>query len=100
MMSVTHYLLLSLALFSVGCIGVAMRRNILIVLMSIELIFDAVSINLVLFSRMFGDVAGQTFALFLIVVAIAEALVGLAIIIAFVRKHGTILTSEMDTLKW
>ena len=77
MLSIEHYLFLSLALFLIGVIGVVTRRNVIIVLMSIELILNAVNINLVAFSRLFGDVAGQVFAIFIITDAAAEATVGL-----------------------
>jgi len=100
MMSPAHYLFLSLTLFLIGCVGVVTRRNVIVVLMSIELILNAVNINLVLFSRIFGDVAGQVFALFIIADAAAEAAVGLGIIIAFFRNHETVLADEMDLLKW
>lgn len=100
MMSPAHYLALSLALFLIGCIGVITRRNVIVVLMSIELILNAVNINLVLFSRIFGDVSGQVFALFIIADAAAEAAIGLGIIIAFFRNRETVLTDEMDLLKW
>ena len=76
------------------------RRNVLIVLMSIELILNAVNINLVAFSRTFGEVAGQVFALFIIAVAAAEAAVGVGIMIAFFRNRKTIQADEMDLLKW
>jgi len=99
-MPIGHYLFLSLALFLIGAIGVITRRNVLIVLMSIELILNAVNINLVAFSRYFGDVAGQVFALFIIAAAAAEAAVGLGIIIAFLRNRETVLADEMDLLKW
>jgi len=66
MLAIEHYLFLSLALFIIGVIGVVTRRNVIVVLMSIELILNAVNINLVAFSRLYGDVAGQVFALFII----------------------------------
>jgi NADH-quinone oxidoreductase subunit K len=100
MMPIGHYLFLSLALFLIGAIGVLTRRNVLIVLMSIELILNAVNINLVAFSRTFGEVAGQVFALFIIAVAAAEAAVGVGIMIAFFRNRKTIQADEMDLLKW
>jgi len=100
MMPIGHYLFLSLALFLIGAIGVITRRNVIIVLMSIELILNAVNINLVAFSRYFGDIAGQVFALFIITDAAAEAVVGLGIIIAFFRNRETVLADEMDLLKW
>jgi NADH-quinone oxidoreductase subunit K len=86
MMPAGHYLFLSLALLIIGTIGVIARRNPLAILFSIELILNAVNINLVAFSHIFGDPAGQVFALFIILVAIAEALVGVAIMIAFFRN--------------
>ena len=100
MLPVSYYLFLGLALFLIGVIGVLTRRNVIVILMSIELILNAVNINLVAFSRMFGDVAGQTFAIFIITDAAAEAAVGLGIIIAFFRNRETVLADEMDLLKW
>ena len=100
MISITHYIVLSLALFTIGVIGVVTRRNVIIILMSIELILNAVNINLVAFSRLFGQVGGQVFAIFIITDAAAEAAVGLGIIIAFFRNRETVLADEMDLLKW
>lgn len=99
-MPVSHYLFLSLALFVIGVVGVLTRRNVIIILMSVELILNAVNINLVAFSRLFGSVDGQIFALFVITDAAAEAAVGLGIIIAFFRNRETVLADEMDMLKW
>lgn len=96
----SHYLFLSLALFTIGVIGVLTRRNVIIILMSIELILNAVNINLVTFSRLFGNVEGQVFAIFVITDAAAEAAVGLGIMIAFFRNRETLLADEMDILKW
>lgn len=95
-----NYLMLSLALFTIGVIGVLTRRNVIIILMSIELILNAVNINLVAFSRLWGDVNGQVFAIFIITDAAAEAAVGLGIILAFFRNRETLLADEMDLLKW
>lgn len=95
-----HYLFLSLALFLIGAIGVVTRRNVIIVLMCIELILNSVNINLVAFSRLYGDVAGQAFALFIVADAAAEAAVGLGIIIAFFRNRETVYADEMDILRW
>ena len=100
MVSTEAYLLLGLALFTIGVIGVLTRRNVIIVLMSIELILNAVNINLMAFSRMWGDVSGQIFAIFIITDAAAEAAVGLGIILAFFRNRATVLADEMDMLKW
>ena len=97
----THwYLFLGTALFTIGVIGVLTRRNVIIILMSIELILNAVNINLVAFSRLVGSVEGQVFAIFIITDAAAEAAVGLGIIIAFFRNRETVLADEMDILKW
>jgi len=97
----THwYLFLSLALFTIGVIGVLTRRNVIIILMSIELILNAVNINLVAFSQRFAEVDGQIFAIFIIADAAAEAAVGLGIIIAFFKNRETVLADEMDLLKW
>ncbi len=97
----THwYIFLSVALFTIGVIGVLTRRNVIVILMSIELILNAVNINLVAFSRHFAQVDGQVFAIFVITAAAAEAAVGLGIIIAFFRNRETVLADEMDLLKW
>jgi NADH-quinone oxidoreductase subunit K len=100
MLTTSHYLYLSLALFTIGVIGVLTRRNVIIILMSIELILNAVNINLMAFSRIWGSVDGQVFAIFIITDAAAEAAVGLGIIIAFFRNRETLLADEMDMLKW
>lgn len=97
----THwFVFLSMALFTVGVIGVLTRRNVIIILMSIELILNAVNINLVAFSQHFSQVDGQIFAIFIIADAAAEAAVGLGIIIAFFKNRETVLADEMDLLKW
>ena len=88
------------ALFVLGVIGVLTRRNVVIVLMSIELILNAVNLNLVAFSRMWGNLNGQVFAIFIVVDAAAEAAVGLGILIAFFRNKETINVDEIDLLKW
>src|ERR1035441_1664515 len=95
-----HYLALSAALLLIGTVGVLTRRNIVIVLMSIELILNAVNINLVAFSHQAHAVHGQIFAIFVIVDAVAEAAVGLGILIALFRNKETVLADEIDLLKW
>jgi len=95
-----HYLVLSAALLTIGTIGVLARRNIVIILMSIELILNAVNINLVAFSHYFREVSGQIFAIFVIAVAVAEAAVGLGILIAVFRNKETVLADEVNLLKW
>jgi NADH-quinone oxidoreductase subunit K len=91
---------LSAALLLIGTVGVLTRRNVVIILMSIELILNAVNINLIAFSRYWGGVDGQIFAIFVITDAAAEAAVGLGIILAFFRNRDTVLADEMDLLKW
>src|SRR5215467_6170698 len=97
-----HYLVVAAALFVLGVIGVLTRRNVMIVLMSIELILNAVNLNLVAFSRMWGgnNLQDQVFSMFVIVDAAAEAAVNLGILIAFFRNRETINVDEIDLLKW
>ena len=95
-----HYLFLSTALLIVGTIGVLTRRNIVVILMSIELILNAVNINLIAFSKQLGNVNGQVFAIFVITDAAAEAAVGLGILIALFRNKETVNADEVDILKW
>src|SRR5207237_9290235 len=90
-----HYVVLALRLFVRGVIGVLTRRNVVIVLMSIELILNAVNLNLVAFSRLYG-LHGQIFAIFVITDAAAEAAVGLGILIAFFRNKETVNVDEVD----
>ena len=97
--STLHYLVVAAALFCVGTIGVLTRRNVIIVLMSIELILNAVNLNLVAFSRMYG-LHGQVFSIFVITDAAAEAAVGLGILIAFFRNKETTNVDEVDLMKW
>ena len=100
MVPVHHYLILSVALFTIGAIGVLTRRNVLIILMSIELMMNAVNINLIAFSRELEQVTGQVFAIFVIVVAVAEAAVGLGIVIAMFANKETVNVNEIDLMKW
>ena len=95
-----HYLTLGAVIFSIGVIGIFLnRKNIIVILMSIELILLAVNINLVAFSIFLGDLAGQVFTLFILTVAAAEAAIGLAIIVVYFRNSGTIRVEEIDKLK-
>ena len=96
----THYMLLSAALFMISVIGVLVRRNIIIIFMSIELILNAVNINLVAYASELQNVVGQVFALFVIAVAAAEAAVGLGIILAFYRNKETVNIDEMNLMRW
>jgi NADH-quinone oxidoreductase subunit K len=96
----THYVILSAALFMIGVFGVVTRRNIIVIFLSIELILNAVNINLMAFSLLWGNSAGQVFTVFVIAVAVAEAAVGLGIIFAFYRNKETIDIDEMNLMKW
>ncbi len=100
MITPTHYLLLSMALFTIGLAGVMTRRNIIIVFMSIELMLNAVNINLVAYSAQVQNLVGQVFAIFVIAVAAAEAAVGLGILLAFYRNKETVNIDEMNLMKW
>ncbi len=93
-------LFFSAALFSAGVYGVLARRNAVLVLMSIELMLNAVNVNLVAFSQLWNDLAGQVFALFVIAVAAAEVGIGLAIVILIYRNRETINLDEVNLLKW
>jgi NADH:ubiquinone oxidoreductase subunit K len=93
-------LFLSAALFSIGVYGVLARRNAVLVLMSIELMLNAVNINLVAFGAVLHDITGQVFALFVITVAAAEVGIGLAIVILIYRNRETINVDEVNLLKW
>ncbi len=93
------YLVVAAMLFIIGVVGVVTRRNVVVILMSIELILNAVNLNLVAFSRLYG-LHGQVFSIFVIVDAAAEAAVGLGIVIAFFRNKETVNVDEVDLLKW
>jgi NADH-quinone oxidoreductase subunit K len=99
MFSVTHYVALSFLLFAIGVTGVLIRRNLLTVLMSIELILNAANLNLIAFSRQLGDLSGQLFAIFVITLAAGEAAIGLAIIISMYRLKGSVNLDDAAELK-
>ena len=98
-MPITGYLLLSAFLFCTGIYGVLARRNGVLVLMSIELMLNAVNINLVAFSARLNDAAGQVFALFVIAIAAAEVGVGLAIVLLIYRNRGSVDVDQVDAMK-
>ena len=100
MITPTHYMLLSAALFIIGMLGVLLRRNIIVIFMSIELMLNAVNINLVAYSNQLQHTVGQVFAIFVIAVAAAEAAVGLGIILAFYRNKETVNIDEMNLMRW
>ena len=98
--SLGHYLTLGAIIFTIGIIGIFLnRKNVIVILMSIELILLAVNINLVSFSIFLQDLSGQIFTLFILTVAAAEAAIGLAIIVVYFRNSGTIRVEEIDKLK-
>lgn len=100
MITPTHYMMLSASLFIIGVIGVLVRRNLIVIFMSIELILNAVNINLVAYSQQLQNAIGQVFAIFVIAVAAAEAAVGLGIILAFYRNKETVNIDEMNVMRW
>ncbi|WP_118949782.1 NADH-quinone oxidoreductase subunit NuoK [Taibaiella helva] len=98
-MPIQHYLFLSLALFSIGVMGVLMRRNAIIVFMCIELMLNAVNLLMVAFSKMMGTADAQVFVFFIMVVAAAEVAVGLAIIVMMYRKVHSVDINILNRLK-
>jgi NADH-quinone oxidoreductase subunit K len=99
-MNINFFLLLALLLFSIGVIGVLIRRNAIIVFMCIELMLNSVNLVFVSFSSYMGNLNGQIFVFFIMTVAAAEAAIGLAIIIALFRNKETINLDEINILKW
>lgn len=99
-MNPTHYLLLSALLFGIGAIGVLVRRNAIVVFMCIELMLNAVNLSLVTFSRMHGGLDGVVMALFVMVVAAAEVVVGLAIIMSIFRSRRSASVDDANLLKY
>ena len=94
-----HYLIVSILLFCLGFAGVILRRNLLVIYMSLELMLNAANLALVAFSRFNGDLDGQVFVFFIITVAAAEVSVGLALIVALYRKRQTAHVEDLMTLK-
>ncbi len=95
-----HYLTLAAIVFTIGMFGIFLnRKNIIIMLMSVELMLLAVNINLVAFSAQLNDLTGQVFAMLVLTVAAAEAAIGLAILVVFFRKRGSIAIDDIDILK-
>jgi len=100
MIGLEHYLAVAAALFVIGIFGLFLnRKNVIILLMSIELMLLAVNINLVAFSHYLQDMAGQVFTLFVLTVAAAEAAIGLAILVCFFRNRGTIDVEDVNVMK-
>jgi NADH-quinone oxidoreductase subunit K len=96
----SHLMILSLALVAIGILGVLIRRNVVIILMSIELILNAANINFVAFSAKWHHLTGQIWGVFNITIAAAEVAVGLAIVIALFRNRETVNVDEMNLMKW
>jgi NADH-quinone oxidoreductase subunit K len=95
-----QYLVVAAILFTIGVLGIFVnRKNVIVILMSIELILLAVNINLVAFSAFLGDLSGQVFALFVLTVAAAEAAIGLAILVVYFRNRGTIAVEDINLMK-
>jgi len=102
MMAITlaHYLTVAAILFTLGLFGIFLnRKNVIVILMSIELMLLAVNINFVAFSAYLGDLVGQVFAMFVLTVAAAEAAIGLAILVVYFRNRGTIAVADIDLMK-
>ena len=98
--TLSHYLVLGAILFAISVVGIFLnRRNIILMLMAIELILLAVNINLVAFSAYLGDLTGQVFAMFVLTVAAAEAAIGLAILVIFFRRRGSIAVDDADRMR-
>ena len=96
----THYLIVAAILFTLGVAGIILnRKNIIVILMSVELILLAVNVNLVSFSAYLGDLTGQVFALLVLTVAAAESAIGLAILVVFYRNKGTIAVEDINSMR-
>jgi len=100
MVGLGHYITLGAVLFTIGVFGIFLnRKNVIIILMSIELMLLAVNINFVAFSTHLGDLVGQVFAMFVLTVAAAEAAIGLAILVVYFRNRGTIAVEDVNLMK-
>ena len=97
--TINHYLVVSFLLFTIGFMGVLVRRNFLTILMSIELMLNAVNLNLIAFSRRLSDLTGQVFSVFVITIAAGEAAIGLALTISYFRQRKTLDVEEAHTMQ-
>ena len=98
--TLTHYLTVAAILFTIGVFGIFLnRKNVIIILMSVELILLSVNINLVAFSSFLGDMVGQVFAMFVLTVAAAEAAIGLALLVVYFRNRGSIAVEDLNVMK-
>jgi NADH-quinone oxidoreductase subunit K len=100
MVPLNYYLVLSVLLFAIGVIGVVVRRNLIIIMMSIEIMLNAVNLTFVALSRSLGSMDGQVIVFFVMAVAAAEAVIGLAIVISLFRQRESLDPQEMHLLKW
>lgn len=100
MVPLNYYLVLGAIIFAIGVAGVLIRRNIIVILMSVELMLNAVNLTFIAFSRSLGSMDGQVIVVFVMTVAAAEAVIGLAIIISVFRHRQTLDPQEMQLLKW
>ena len=100
MIPLSSYVILAAIMFFIGVIGVVVRRNIIVILLSIELMLNAVNINFVAFSHYLESITGQVFVFFTLTVAAAEVAVGLALLIAIYRNRKTVNVEELDVMKW
>ena len=97
---ISHYLTVAAILFTLGILGIFLnRKNVIIILMSVELMLLAININLVAFSAHLGDLVGQVFAMFILTVAAAEAAIGLAILVIYFRNRGSIAVEDINIMK-
>ena len=100
MLSLSHYLILAAVLFSIAVVGIFLnRKNLIVLLMAIELMLLSVNLNFVAFSHYLGDLAGQIFVFFILTVAAAEAAIGLAILVTLFRNRATVDVTELDSMK-
>lgn len=100
MVTLQHYLVLSAALFTLGVVGVMFRRNLIVILMSLELMLNAVNLTFIALARYLESVEGQIMVLFVMVVAAAEVAVGLAIVVTVFRQRGSINVDEFNLMRW
>lgn len=100
MIELNNFLILSTILFAIGVVGVLVRRNAIVIFMSIELMLNAINISFVAFSSFLGDINGQIFVFMVLTVAAAEAAIGLAIVISLFRNKETVNIDEINILKW
>jgi len=100
MITPNHYLVLSAILFSIGAVGVVLRRNVIVIFMSIELMLNAANLAFVALARRGGDLNGQAVVFFVMTVAAAEAAIGLAVILAMFRNRETVNADELASLRW